>query len=112
MWYVPHWPDNFHYRSAIERADAIYTSGIVQQVLQALVQVIFALNHEYFPGEKKLAQALGKLSVQPTACPVRLRALLFPGKDLSVNQLQEQRRELGALVTEVQQLVLIYGATP
>jgi hypothetical protein len=106
------WPENFHYRSAIERADAIYTSGIVQQVLQALVQVIFALNHEYFPGEKKLAQALGKLSVQPTACPVRLQALLFPGKNPSVKQLQEQHRELGALVTEVQQLVLVYGATP
>jgi hypothetical protein len=33
------WPDNPHYLSAIERGDVIYTSAIVQQVVQALIQV-------------------------------------------------------------------------
>ncbi len=42
----------------------------------------------------------------------RLQELLFPKKYPSVKQLQEQHRELGALVTEVQQLFFVYGSTP
>ncbi|HEV2735959.1 MAG TPA: DUF4037 domain-containing protein [Longimicrobiaceae bacterium] len=103
------WPDNFHYASAVERADAIYVSGIVQQVAQALVQVVFALNGEYFPGEKRLDAALEKLPVVPPAFARRLRALLFSGEDPGVAELREQRRALGALVAEVERLVAAHG---
>lgn len=99
------WPDNFHYRTAVERADLLYTSGIVQQVLHALVQVVFALNREYFPGEKGLDRALGELPLLPEAFAARLRALLFPGAEPGVERLREQRRELAALVAEVRRLV-------
>lgn len=103
------WPDNFHYASAVERADAIYVAGIVQQVAQALVQVVFALNGEYFPGEKRLDSALEKLPLAPPAFARRLRALLFPGRDPGVAELREQRRALGALVAEVERLVEAHG---
>lgn len=98
------WPDNFHYRSAIERVDLIYTSAIVQQVLHALVQVLFALNREYFPGEKKLAHALNKLPMQPEAFTPRLQSLLSPGGNPGVARVREQQRELAALVADVEQL--------
>lgn len=105
------WPENFHYRSAIERADRIYTSGIVQQVLYALIQVTFALNREYFPGEKKLAQVLEKLLVQPSVFSVRIQALLCPEEYLSVAKLRKQQQELCTLVTDMEQLVLNHGKT-
>ncbi len=103
------WPDNRHYASAVERADVIYVGAIVQQVTQALVQVVFALNGEYFPGEKRLDAALDKLPVAPPALARRLRALLFPGEDPGVAELREQRRALGALVVEVERLVAAHG---
>jgi hypothetical protein len=99
------WPGNFHYHTAIERADVIYTSGIVQQVAQALVQVAFALNREYFPGEKKLAGSLAALPLRPDAFPARLQSLLTIGKDPDVAALRGQRRELAALVAEMERLV-------
>ncbi len=98
------WPDNFHYHTAIERADVIYICGIVQQVLQALIQVVFALNDMYFPGEKKLAETLGQLSIQPCDFVRRVQDLLYPGRAVSVEDLWEQRRELVSLVAEVEQL--------
>ena len=58
------WPDNFHYKSAIERRDVIYVTGIVQQVIANLIQVVFALNQAYFPGEKKLDVALSHLELE------------------------------------------------
>lgn len=103
------WPENPHYQSAITRADIIYTSAIVQQVVQALVQVIFALNREYFPGEKKLSESMGKLSVRPTAFTARLEALLSPGIDVNLAQLRKQQREMAALVADMERLVLAHG---
>lgn len=103
------WPENPHYESAVERSDLIYTSAIVQQTLHALIQVIFALNREYFPGEKRLAEALDELPVRPHAFSARLQALLTLGKGFGVAELREQRRELGTLVAEAERLVLAHG---
>lgn len=98
------WPQNFHYRTAIARADVIYTTGIVQQTIQALIQVLFALNRVYFPGEKKLAQTLDHLPLKPPALVQRVQALLYPGRPVSVGDLEAQRLELVALLDEIEQL--------
>ena len=99
------WPENFHYRSAVERADVIYTAGIVQQVLYALIQVVFAFNKVYFPGEKMLAATLAKLKMKPPAFGQRVQELMYPGQKPSVEQLRAQRAALSVLVDEVERLI-------
>lgn len=103
------WPENFHYRTAVERGDVIYASGIAQQVAHALVQVVFALNREFFPGEKKLARALDALPVRPEALAARLEALLWPGEAATGAALEARRKALGDLVREVEALVAADG---
>ncbi|HEY7766886.1 DUF4037 domain-containing protein [Longimicrobium sp.] len=97
------WPENFHYRTAVQRGDVIYTSAIVQQVLQALIQVVFALNRSYFPGEKRLAHAMEKLSVQPSGFARRVQELLMP-PSVDVAGLETQRRGVADLVAEMRAL--------
>jgi hypothetical protein len=104
------WPENPHYRSAVARADLIYTSGIVQQVLHALIQVVFALNRKYFPGEKNLAATMATLPVQPQEFAPRLDAILSAQAE-TAEQLRAQQRTLNALVVETQQLVRVHGGT-
>jgi hypothetical protein len=98
------WPENFHYLTAVQRGDVIYTSAIVQQVLQALIQVVFALNRVYFPGEKRLAHAMEKLPVQPSGCARRVQELLAPAS-VDVAGLETQQRALADLVAEMRSLV-------
>lgn len=95
------WPDNFHYKSAVERDDAIYTAGIVQQVIHNLIQVVFALNQAYFPGDKKLVVAMSHLAIKPERFTERIHQLLFPGANPNPAMLNEQRQALRALVQEV-----------
>ncbi|HEX8391334.1 MAG TPA: DUF4037 domain-containing protein [Longimicrobium sp.] len=95
------WPRNPHYLSAVERGDAIYTSAIVQQTVQSVIQAVFALNGEYFPGEKKLASALGALAVQPVDLTARIHAILFPGAAPDAAMLRRQQSALAALVDEI-----------
>ena len=99
------WPHNFHYRSAVARADVIYVTGIVQQVVHNLVQVLFALNETYFPGDKKLDEALGHLPCQPTGLRERVASLLWPGAPATVALLDRQQEEVKALLREVEALV-------
>ena len=97
------WPENFHYRTAVQRADVIYTSAIVQQVLQALIQVVFALNRVYFPGEKRLAHAMENLPLLPSGFARRVQELLAPAA-MDVAGLETQRRNLADLVAEMRAL--------
>jgi hypothetical protein len=98
------WPDNFHYKSAIRRVDIIYTTSIVQQVVHNLIQVVFALNRQYFPGDKKLAEHLDKLERQPVRFVERVHTLVFPSAPPTVGLLERQRESLVALLQDVEQL--------
>ena len=98
------WPENFHYLSAIERQDVIYVTGIVQQVVHNLVQVVFALNEVYFPGDKQLDLALAHLPRQPTRLCERIRTLLWPGTPATVQVLHEQRESLRSLLADVRDM--------
>lgn len=98
------WPSNFHYTSAVERQDVIYTTGIVQQVVHNLIQVLFAVNKTYFPGDKKLASALDHLARTPEQCVARICRLLLPEERLSVALLRDQQAELQQLLRDVEAL--------
>jgi hypothetical protein len=106
------WPENFHYLSAIERGDVLYTSGIVQQVVQALIQVVFALNRVYFPGEKKLGSTLAHLALQPPDFHQRLCDLVYPGDDGSTPRLRAQQKALAGLVKDVEALIRLDSIPP
>jgi len=99
------WPGSFHYASAVERGDTIYTTGIVQQVLHNLIQVFFALNRIYFPGDKKLAAALGKLRHTPEGLVRTVTELMATPEASDIEALRAQRRGLQALLAATESLV-------
>lgn len=61
------WMGNFHYESAVERGDVLFTAPIVLHTVMDMVQVVFALNCVYFTGDKKLEAALAKMPLCPDA---------------------------------------------
>lgn len=99
------WPHNFHYEVAVKRGDILYAMAIAQQVVQNLIQVVFALNEVYFPGEKKLAEALEQLPRAPERFAARVQALVFPTGEPVRDALERQRAEIQVLVQEVSDLV-------
>jgi len=100
------WPNNFHYCSAIERQDVIYTTGIIQQVVHNLIQVLFAASRVYFPGDKKLSESIAHLNHVPDHFQERVQSLLFPGVGATVATLRDQQRELQELLSVVEIIAL------
>ncbi len=101
------WPHNYHYTSAVERQDVIYTVGIIQQVVHNLIQVLFAVNEVYFPGDKKLAAALGHLDRLPPRFVERVQGLIFPEERVGVALLRRQQAELQQLLKDTEDLAAI-----
>ena len=98
------WPDNFHYKSAVERVDVIYATGIVQQVMHNLLQVLFALNESYFPGDKNLGVALDHLPRQPAEVRRKVESLLWPAAPATRETLRAQAEALRSLLEDVKSM--------
>lgn len=84
------WLDNFHYISAIEREDVLFTGSIVKSTVLDMVQVIFALNEVYFTGDKKLEQQLSKLPYCPHKLLDNVEFLMSSPKDKEKLALQRE----------------------
>ncbi|WMJ22302.1 nucleotidyltransferase domain-containing protein [Paludicola sp. MB14-C6] len=94
------WLDNFHYKSAIEREDIMFTGSIVKNTVLDMVQVVFALNETYFTGDKKLEKQLSKLDYCPHKLLDNVEFLMSAPKDKE--KLAEQRDILIAIRDRLQ----------
>jgi len=94
------WIDSFHYKSAIKREDILFTAGIVKNTVYDMVQIIFALNEEYFTGDKKLEYQLSRLEYCPHKLLDNLEFLMYAPKD--AEKLEEQRNLLVAIRDRLQ----------
>lgn len=86
------WLDNFHYDSAIERADIWFAGPIVTATLLDMVQVVLALNGVFYTGDKKLEKQLAALRFCPPELREQAEFLLSAPRD--PQKLREQRQIL------------------
>ncbi len=96
------WLENFHYESAIKRADLLFCAPIVQHTVLDMVQVIFAINQRYFTGDKKLEQALQSMAICPRELLEHLPFLLSTPRD--GQKLDRQRQILRRVYQELKEL--------
>ncbi|MCL2507700.1 MAG: DUF4037 domain-containing protein [Oscillospiraceae bacterium] len=101
------WLNNFHYESAIQRSDVLFTAPIVLHTILDMIQVIFALNRKYFYGDKKLQSALARMPYCPVELLDNLEFLLSASSDSNILEkqcaiLRDIRDELFARIKVMQ----------
>lgn len=84
------WLDSFHYESAIDREDIMFTGSIVKNTVLDMVQVIYALNEAYFAGDKKLEKQLAKLDYCPGLLLSNVELLFSAPKDKEKRSFKEK----------------------
>lgn len=100
------WMGNFHYESAVKRGDRLFSAPIVLHTLLDMIQVVFALDRVYFPGDKKLEQALRQLPGCPKLLLEELPTLLsgdpgdFPRQKEILYQLWQELHQRGQAVLD------------
>jgi hypothetical protein len=73
-----------HAKGFASKEDIFDTVGCLTRISFYLLQALFALNEEYYFGDKGALQAVSHFQKQPTHFPIRLQAILAaPGNRAS-----------------------------
>ena len=97
--FLGYWRGDYHYRSKVARGDVVFLAGLSAKLVHAMMQVLFALNDTYYPGDGwNLAMAAG-LAIVPADLAARIEAALYPGAGEGRYAVQYER--LGALIDDV-----------
>lgn len=73
-----YWRVDYHYKSKVERRDAVFLAAISASIVHDIMQVLFALNGVFFPGDgHNLSYAKG-FGVKPQNLEERVERILYP----------------------------------
>jgi hypothetical protein len=66
----------FHARGFADRGDTLNTVGCLTKIAFVLLQSLFALNSEYYFGDKGILEAIDRFPLQPQSFSKRLQQFL------------------------------------
>lgn len=98
-----YWAGDYHYASKVERRDLPFLVGLTGKLANAILQVVFALNRTYYPGDGWNLTMAAELERLPPDFGPRMAAILEPGGN--ADRWQRQRAELIALIADLEVLV-------
>ncbi len=99
---LSYWKADYHYQSKVARGDAIFLASLSAKIVHSLVQVVFALNETYYPGDGLNGECLAEMELAPPQFRERITAALYPGQ--APGELETQRQTLLLLISEVETL--------
>lgn len=101
---LSYWAADYHYASKVARRDLMFLVGLAGKLANALLQVVFALNRVYFPGDGWNLPMAAELPLLPSNFVSRMEAILEPGRD--PDAWKRQRADIIAMATDLETLVI------
>ena len=98
-----YWQADYHYRSKVGRGDVVFLAGLTSQLVHDLIQILFALNEEYFVGDGSNLKFVEKFAIKPENFAGKVAEILYPPD--GPERLQRQYNQLSQLIDEVAGLV-------
>lgn len=103
--YLPmlrYWAADYHYQSKVQRRDLVFLVGLSAKLANAILQVLYALNRVYFPGDGWNLAMAAELERLPKDFLARMDTILEPGR--GPGTWARQRAELLDVIAEVEAL--------
>lgn len=104
-----YWANDYHYAHKVLRRDVVFLAGLTARLVHDVMQVVFALNESYFPGDGSNLEFVAKFRCLPPNLGERLQRILYPPPSEQV--WKEQRQAILDLVADVERLVAAAGLT-
>ena len=96
---IRYWRPDYHYQHKVEQGDLVFTAGVTSKLIHHILQVLFALNEVYYPGDGKNLHYASQFEILPDNFAARVEQILYPGQGRAAIKAQYER--LMALVDEV-----------
>jgi len=100
---LAYWASDYHYQSKVERRDLVFLVGLAGKLAHAILQVVFAFNRVYYPGDGWNLPMAADLERLPPDFISRMTSLLEPGGD--ADAWRRQRTEFIAMVRDLEVLL-------
>lgn len=98
-----YWRADYHYYNKCVRNDCVFMASISSRLINDIMQVIYALNRFYFPGDGLNLIFTQKFQIKPEGLEERVVSILYPGN--GPDCLKKQYHEMIALIDDVLKLV-------
>ena len=92
------WRHDYHYAHKVERGDVVFLAGMAAKLVHEMIQVLFAVNETYYPGDGTNLAFVEKFEIVPQDFAARVRMILYPPAE---DAFAKQCAELMALIDEV-----------
>lgn len=100
---LQYWAKDYHYESKVARRDLVFLAGLTGKLTNAILQVVFALNRAYFPGDGWNLPMAAELHRLPPDFVSRMTSILSAGSDADAPR--RQRQELIAMIADLEVLI-------
>lgn len=100
---LAYWAKDYHYESKVERRDLVFLVGLTGKLANAILQVVFAFNRVYYPGDGWNLPMAAELERLPHDFIARMTQILEPGS--GADAWRRQRAEFIAMVRDLEVLL-------
>jgi hypothetical protein len=100
---LKYWRTDYHYRSKVERGDAVFLASLSARLVHDMMQVLFAINETYYCGDGNNLRYTSKFAILPERFAERVQSSLYPA--LSEQMYTEQYQAILSLIDDVTVLV-------
>jgi hypothetical protein len=94
-----YWRNDYHYINKVNREDTVFLASITARLVHDMMQVIYALNRFYFPGDGMNLKYTKSFSMKPARLEERIENALYPGKSDDIYH--EQYTAVTSLIDEI-----------
>lgn len=105
--YISYWRNDYHYISKIRRNDIVFLSSLTCRLIHEIIQIVYALNRFYYPGDGLNLVYTRTFEIKPNAFEDNITAILYP--KYSEDMYENQYKQVIELIDEVLLLVEKYS---
>ena len=96
-----YWRRDYHYANKVRRRDAVFLAALSSRLVHDMMQVLFAINGVYYPGDGANLAFAEKFPVKPQDLTARVTAALYGGTAGANDVFSRQYDALVALIDDV-----------
>jgi len=73
-----YWRSDYHYKSKVAREDIVFLASITARLVHDIMQILYALNGVYYPGDGMNLELAKHFTVVPESFSERIHTILYP----------------------------------
>ena len=83
-----YWRSDYHYRNKVGRKDVVFLASLTARLVQDMMQVIYALNETYYPGDGSNLKYTQNFAIKPDDFESRITRLFMVSEEADAWRLQ------------------------